>query len=195
LIVIIDNYDSFAYNLYQRFGVIEPCIEVYRNDAISVVGIEKAKPDYLIISPGPCTPSEAGVSVDAVIYFQDKLPMLGVCLGHQAIAQAFGARILRAKQAYHGKTSLIYHDSKTIYRGLPNPFVAARYHSLVVDRKTIPDCLEITAWTDDGVVMGLRHKTFSIEGVQFHPESYLTENWQKILYNFLNLHPTIKYKE
>lgn len=187
MLLMIDNYDSFTYNLVQYLGELGEDVSVYRNDQITVGEIEELKPDRVVISPGPCTPSEAGVSVETIEAFAGKLPILGVCLGHQSIGQAFGGRIVHAKQLMHGKTSMIYHEDSSLFTGLANPFEATRYHSLVVERESLPDCLEITAWTDDDEIMGLRHKEYAIEGVQFHPESILTEHGHALLKNFLQL--------
>lgn len=187
MILIIDNYDSFTYNLYQYVGEMVKKVEVYRNDKITIKEIEEMSPEKIIISPGPCTPSEAGISIDVIKYFAGKIPILGVCLGHQAIGVAFGGRVIRSNEIMHGKTSLIYHDGKTIFTGLPNPFEATRYHSLIVEKETLPDCLIVSAWTLNGIIMGLRHKEFKVEGVQFHPESILTKVGKDLLKNFLKL--------
>lgn len=186
MLLMIDNYDSFTYNLVQYFGELGQDVQVYRNDQITLEEIERLDPDYLVISPGPCTPNEAGVSVPAIKKFAGKLPILGVCLGHQSIGQAFGGKIVHAKQLMHGKTSPIEHKDISLFRDLPNPVTATRYHSLVIERETCPDCLEVTAWTADGEIMGVKHKTLAIEGVQFHPESILTECGHDMLRNFLN---------
>jgi anthranilate synthase component II len=186
MLLMIDNYDSFTYNLVQYFGELGQDVRVFRNDQISIGEIEALRPDHIVVSPGPCTPNEAGISVAAITHFAGKIPLLGVCLGHQSIGQAFGGRIIRAKQLMHGKTSMIHHADKGVFAGLPNPFEATRYHSLVIERETIPDCLAITAWTDDGEIMGVRHKTLAVEGVQFHPESVLTQRGHDLLRNFLN---------
>jgi anthranilate synthase/aminodeoxychorismate synthase-like glutamine amidotransferase len=198
---MIDNYDSFTYNLVQYFGELGEDILVFRNDKITIKEIEKLNPDRIVISPGPCTPKEAGISIDVIRHFAGKIPILGVCLGHQSIGAAFGGEIVRAPNLMHGKTSLIYHDGKTIFEGLPNPFEATRYHSLVIKKETLPDCLEITAWTyinqapesreSETIIMGVRHKEFIIEGVQFHPESILTRVGKDLLRNFIKL----KYKK
>lgn len=185
MILVIDNYDSFTYNLVQYLGELGEQIEVHRNDEIDLAGIEALKPDHILISPGPCTPNEAGVSLSLLEHFKGKLPILGVCLGHQSIGQAFGGDVIRAERLMHGKTSQIHHDGNGLFEGLPNPFTATRYHSLIVKRETLPDCLEITAWTEEGEIMGLRHKEYPIEGVQFHPESIITENGLTMLRNFL----------
>jgi len=187
MILIIDNYDSFTYNLYQYIGEISPNLIVYRNDQISIEEIEKLNPERIIISPGPCTPREAGISIDVIKHFAGKIPILGVCLGHQAIGYAFGGRIIRSPEIMHGKTSLIYHDGKTIFKGLANPFEATRYHSLIIEKESLPDCLTVTAWTSNGIIMGIRHKKFMIEGVQFHPESILTKVGKDLLKNFIEL--------
>jgi anthranilate synthase/aminodeoxychorismate synthase-like glutamine amidotransferase len=187
MILIIDNYDSFTYNLYQYIGEISPNLIVYRNDQISIEEIEKLNPERIIISPGPCTPREAGISIDVIKHFAGKIPILGVCLGHQAIGSAFGGRIIRSPEIMHGKTSLIYHDGKTIFKGLANPFEATRYHSLIIEKESLPDCLTVTAWSSNGIIMGIRHKKFMIEGVQFHPESILTKVGKDLLKNFIEL--------
>ncbi|MEW6330254.1 MAG: aminodeoxychorismate/anthranilate synthase component II [Pseudomonadota bacterium] len=188
MLLMIDNYDSFTYNLVQYLGELGEDVRVYRNDQITVPEIEKLKPDHIVISPGPCTPNEAGVSVEAIQKLGGKYPILGVCLGHQSIGQAYGGRIVRAKQLMHGKTSMIHHEDVGVFRGLPNPFEATRYHSLVIERASLPDALEITAWTDDGEIMGVRHKSLPVEGVQFHPESILTQHGHEMLANFLKSH-------
>ncbi len=185
MIIIIDNYDSFTYNLYQELGMIGADVKVFRNDQITVAEIEELKPTHLIISPGPCTPNEAGISIDAIKYFAGKIPILGVCLGHQSIGAAFGGKVIRAGRLMHGKTSMIRHDGKGVFKGLPNPFEAMRYHSLVVETETIPDVLIATAWSEKDELMGLRHKTLPIEGVQFHPESIMTPCGMDLLRNFL----------
>jgi anthranilate synthase/aminodeoxychorismate synthase-like glutamine amidotransferase len=184
---MIDNYDSFTYNLVQYFGELGEDIRVFRNNKITIKEIEEMRPDRIVISPGPCTPNEAGISVEAVRHFAGRLPILGVCLGHQSIGAAFGGEIVRAPRLMHGKTSLIYHDGKTIFENLPDPFEATRYHSLLVRKESLPDCLEISAWTESGEIMGARHKEFVIEGVQFHPESILTLAGKDLLRNFLKL--------
>jgi len=185
MLLMIDNYDSFTYNLVQYLEELGQELRVYRNNKITVADIEQLKPDRIVISPGPCTPREAGISIDVIKYFSDRIPILGVCLGHQSIGEAFGGDVIRASYLMHGKTSMIHHDGKTIFAGLPNPFVATRYHSLIVKRETIPSVLEISAWTEDGVIMGIRHKKFKVEGVQFHPESILTNVGKDLLKNFL----------
>jgi len=185
MLLMIDNYDSFTYNLVQYFGELGEDVRVFRNDEIDLAAIAALHPDHIVISPGPCTPNEAGVSVPLIKEFAGKIPLLGVCLGHQSIGQAFGGRIVHAQQLMHGKTSMIHHKDAGVFHGLPNPFRATRYHSLVIERDSLPDCLEITAWTEDGEIMGVRHKTLPIEGVQFHPESILTEYGHEMLANFL----------
>lgn len=192
MILFIDNYDSFTYNLVQYFGELYGNIEVYRNDEITLLDIEMKKPDYIIISPGPCTPDEAGISIDVIKHFAGKIPILGVCLGHQAIAQAFGGEVVKAKRLMHGKTSNIIHDNKTIFAGIPSPFKANRYHSLIVNEQSIPESLIVTARTSEGEVMAIRHKDFPIEGVQFHPESILTEYGKEIISNFIKYYAVIK---
>lgn len=185
MLLMIDNYDSFTYNLVQYFGELGQDVQVYRNDEIDLETVAKLKPRHIVISPGPCTPNEAGISVPLIHEFAGKIPLLGVCLGHQSIGQAFGGRIIKAKTLMHGKTSLIHHENVGVFRDLPNPYTATRYHSLVIERESIPDCLEITAWTEDDEIMGVRHKTLPVEGVQFHPESILTEHGHALLDNFL----------
>jgi anthranilate synthase/aminodeoxychorismate synthase-like glutamine amidotransferase len=187
LILLLDNYDSFTYNLAQYLGELGCTVEVHRNDKISVEHIAQRKPERIVISPGPCTPQEAGVSVELVQKLAGKIPILGVCLGHQAIGAAFGGNIVRAPKLFHGKTSQIEHDGKGIFRDLPNPFVATRYHSLIVERKSLPKELVVTAETNDGIIMGVRHRQYPLEGVQFHPESVLTESGKQLLRNFLAL--------
>lgn len=188
MILVIDNYDSFTYNLVQYLGELGQDIIVKRNDEIDLAGIEALNPDYIMISPGPCTPNEAGISLSVLDHFKGKIPMIGVCLGHQSIGQAFGGEVIRAEQLMHGKTSEIFHDGKGLFEGLPNPFIATRYHSLIVKRETLPDCLEITAETASGEIMGLRHKEYAIEGLQFHPESIVTQYGLTMLQNFLSQH-------
>jgi len=185
MLLVIDNYDSFTYNLVQYLGELGAEMSVHRNDQITLQEIEKMQPSKIVISPGPCTPKEAGISVDLIRKFGSEIPILGVCLGHQAIGEAFGGEVVRAPRLMHGKTSMIAHDGRGVYRGLPNPFEATRYHSLIIRRETMPKVLEITAWTEEGEVMGVRHKTFPIEGVQFHPESILTRVGKDLLKNFL----------
>ncbi|NKE71604.1 anthranilate synthase component II [Candidatus Manganitrophus noduliformans] len=185
MLLILDNYDSFTYNLVQYLGELGAEMAVHRNDRITLQEIEKMQPSKIVISPGPCTPKEAGISVDLIRKFGSQIPILGVCLGHQAIGEAFGGEIIRAPRLMHGKTSMIEHDGRGVYRGLPNPFEATRYHSLIIRRESMPEVLEITAWTKEGEIMGVRHKTFPIEGVQFHPESILTKVGKDLLKNFL----------
>jgi len=187
MLLMIDNYDSFTYNLVQYFGELGEDVVVYRNDEITVQEVEFQKPDRIVISPGPCDPEKAGVSVAVVHHFAGKVPLLGVCLGFQSIGYAFGARIVRADRLMHGKTSPVLHDGKTLFKGIDNPFVATRYHSLVIERESIPTAFEISAWTREGEVMGIRHRKMPVEGVQFHPESILTEAGKAILGNFLAL--------
>ncbi|CCG96872.1 MULTISPECIES: aminodeoxychorismate/anthranilate synthase component II [Marinobacter] len=190
MLLMIDNYDSFTYNVVQYLAELGADVQVYRNDEITIEQIEALKPERLVISPGPCTPNEAGISMDAIRHFAGKLPILGICLGHQSIGQVYGGDIIRAGKVMHGKVSAVYHNDVGVFRGLNNPLQATRYHSLVIDKNTLPDCLEVTAWTrnDDGSVeeiMGVRHKTLPIEGVQFHPESIMTEQGHELLRNFL----------
>lgn len=190
MLLMIDNYDSFTYNVVQYLGELGADVHVYRNDEITIEEIEKLNPERLVISPGPCTPNEAGVSLAVIEHFKGKLPILGICLGHQSIGQAFGGQIIRAGQVMHGKTSPVHHKDQGVFKGLSNPFTATRYHSLVIDKDNLPDCLEITAWTEneDGSmeeIMGVRHKELDIEGVQFHPESIMTEHGHDLLKNFL----------
>ena len=190
MLLMIDNYDSFTYNLVQYFGELGAEVKVYRNDEISVDEVGALAPSHIVISPGPCTPNEAGVSVETIKQYAGKIPILGVCLGHQSIGQAFGGKVIRAKQVMHGKTSNMHHKNKGVFAGLPSPFEATRYHSLVLEQETLPECLEVTAWTEgpDGnidEIMGIRHKELEIEGVQFHPESILTQHGHQMLENFL----------
>lgn len=190
MLLMIDNYDSFTYNLVQYFGELKADVQVYRNDKITVQEIEKLAPSHLVISPGPCTPNEAGISLEAIAQFAGKIPILGVCLGHQSIGQQFGGKVIHAGAIMHGKTSMIHHKGEGVFTGLPNPYEATRYHSLVVEKDSLPDCLEITAWTETETgefdeIMGVRHKDLDVEGVQFHPESILTEHGHKLLANFL----------
>ena len=190
MILMIDNYDSFTYNVVQYLAELKADVAVYRNDEITLAEIAALAPEKIVITPGPCTPNEAGVSVDTIKTFGGKIPILGICLGHQSIGQAFGGNIVRAKEVMHGKTSMIHHSNQGVFAGLTNPYRATRYHSLVIDQKTLPDCLEITAWTEtaDGAIdeiMGVRHRELAIEGVQFHPESILTEHGHELLNNFL----------
>ncbi len=187
MILLVDNYDSFTYNLVQRLGEIDPAVDlrVVRNDQITIEEIDLARPSHLIISPGPCTPVEAGISNDVVTRFAPEIPLLGVCLGHQCIGHALGAKVVRAGRIMHGKTSWIHHDGRGIYRGIANPFEATRYHSLVIEPGTLPEELEVVAWTDQNEIMGVRHRRYPLEGVQFHPESFLTLEGIKLLKNFL----------
>lgn len=190
MLLMIDNYDSFTYNLVQYLGELGEDVRVHRNDEITLEQITAMQPEKIVISPGPCTPNEAGISVPLINAFAGKIPLLGVCLGHQSIGQAFGGNIIKAKTLMHGKTSLIHHHNVGVFKDLPNPYTATRYHSLVIERATLPDCLEITAWTEDengefGEIMGVRHKRLAVEGVQFHPESILTEHGHALLNNFL----------
>jgi len=192
MLLMIDNYDSFTYNLVQYFGELGEEILVYRNDKISIQEIEDLAPERIVVSPGPCTPNEAGISLELIEHFKGKLPLLGVCLGHQSIGQAFGGRIVHAKEIMHGKTSEIYHNNNDVFAGLDNPFTATRYHSLVIEQETLPDCFEVTAWTQTGEgevdeIMGVRHKEYAISGVQFHPESILTSYGHELLKNFLEI--------
>jgi anthranilate synthase component 2 len=183
---MIDNYDSFTYNLVQYLAEIGQEVEVVRNDKISIEEINKLNPQYIVISPGPCTPNEAGISLELIEAFKGKIPILGVCLGHQSIGQAFGGKIIHAQTIMHGKTSKISHNNKGVFRGIKDPFIATRYHSLVIDSESLPDCFDITAWTDDNEIMGIKHKELAIEGVQFHPESILSEHGHDLLKNFLD---------
>jgi anthranilate synthase/aminodeoxychorismate synthase-like glutamine amidotransferase len=187
MLLMIDNYDSFTYNLVQYLGELGEDIRVFRNNKITIDEMEKLNPERIVISPGPCTPKEAGVSIEVVRHFAGRIPILGVCLGHQSIGAAFGGEIIRAPRLMHGKTSIIYHDGEGVFKGLPNPFEATRYHSLLIKRETLPDCLYVTAWTDVGEIMGVRHKEYIAEGVQFHPESILTTVGKNLLGNFLKL--------
>ena len=186
MLLMIDNYDSFTYNLVQYFGELGEDVRTYRNDEITLEAIEQLNPSRICISPGPCTPHEAGISVAVLKHFAGKLPILGVCLGHQSIGAAFGGKVIRAQQVMHGKTSPIKHTGVGVFKNLPSPYTIIRYHSLAIARDSLPDCLDITAWTDDGEIMGVRHKQFPIEGVQFHPESILSEHGHALLQNFLN---------
>ncbi|PKO70806.1 MAG: anthranilate/aminodeoxychorismate synthase component II [Betaproteobacteria bacterium HGW-Betaproteobacteria-14] len=185
MLLMIDNYDSFTYNLVQYFGELGEEVRVFRNDEITLESIAALQPDRLVISPGPCSPAEAGISVAAIRAFAGKIPLLGVCLGHQSIGAAFGGRIVHARQLMHGKTSPVQHEGKGVFRNLPNPFTATRYHSLAIERASLPDCLEVTAWTEDGEIMGVRHRACNVEGVQFHPESIRSEHGHQMLKNFL----------
>jgi anthranilate synthase component II len=190
MLLMIDNYDSFTYNLVQYFGELDQEVQVHRNDQITVADIEKLAPDHIVISPGPCTPNEAGISIDIINQFKGKIPILGVCLGHQSIGQAFGGKIVHAHDIMHGKTSDIYHNNTDVFKGFENPYTATRYHSLVIEKESLPDCFEITAWTQDkggnmDEIMGIKHKELAISGVQFHPESILTSYGHELLSNFL----------
>lgn len=188
MILMIDNYDSFTFNLVQYLGELGEKLEVKRNDRISIDDIQELAPNFLMVSPGPCSPNEAGISLRAIEEFAGKIPIFGVCLGHQSIAQVFGGDVVQAERLMHGKTSLMYHDGKTIFEGLPNPFPATRYHSLIVKRETLPDCFEISAWTTEGEIMAIRHKELPIEGVQFHPESIMTTAGKQLLQNFVSFY-------
>ncbi|MCB1862646.1 MAG: aminodeoxychorismate/anthranilate synthase component II [Gammaproteobacteria bacterium] len=190
MLLMIDNYDSFTYNMVQYFAELGEEVRVFRNDEITLQEIDTMQPDHLVISPGPCTPNEAGISVDAILRFAGKIPILGVCLGHQSIGQAFGGRIVHAREVMHGKTSPIHHADSGLFSGLANPYRATRYHSLVIDRESLPECLEITAWTENGdgamdEIMGIRHRQMNVQGVQYHPESILTEHGHDLLKNFI----------
>ena len=185
MLLMIDNYDSFTFNLVQYFGELGAQVKVFRNDELEVDAIERLAPSHVVISPGPCTPNEAGITLDAIVRLAGRIPILGVCLGHQAIGQAFGGKVVRAKQVMHGKVSRIAHDGKGVFKNLENHFTATRYHSLVVERKSLPACLEVSARSEDGEIMGLRHRALAVEGVQFHPEALLTEHGHKMLQNFL----------
>ena len=184
MILLIDNYDSFTYNLVQILQVMDQEVRVFRNDQLTLDRIDREAPTGLVISPGPCTPDQAGISVEAIRYFAAKIPVLGVCLGHQAIATAYGGKVVRADRIMHGKASLIFHDGRSVYKGLPNPFEAIRYNSLIVERRSLPDCLEVSAWTKEGEIMGLKHHEYEVEGVQFHPESVFTKEGAKIIKTF-----------
>lgn len=186
MILVIDNYDSFTYNLVQYLGELGEEVVVRRNDEIDLEGIVSLNPDHILISPGPCTPNEAGITLEVIERFKGEIPIFGVCLGHQSIGQAFGGKVIRAERLMHGKTSPIHHQGESVFAGLPSPFTATRYHSLIVERETLPDCLEITAETAEGEIMGLRHKQYAVEGVQFHPESIITDHGHQMLRNFLN---------
>jgi len=186
MLLMIDNYDSFTYNLVQYFGELKQEVVVFRNDQVSLDEVAALRPAHIVISPGPCTPNEAGVSVPLIQRFAGEIPILGVCLGHQSIGQAFGGKIVHAKQVMHGKVSQIHHDQRGVFGGLQEPFEATRYHSLVIERESLPDALEVTAWTDDGEIMGVRHRNLAVEGVQFHPESILTQFGHELLGNFLS---------
>jgi para-aminobenzoate synthetase component II len=186
MILMIDNYDSFTYNLVQYLGELGEELVVKRNDEITIEEIEKLNPSFLMISPGPKTPNDAGISLKVIEHFKGKIPIFGVCLGHQSIGQAFGGDVVQAERLMHGKTSLIHHDGQTIFKDIENPFTATRYHSLIVKKETLPDCLEVSAWTDEGEIMGLRHKEYAVEGVQFHPESIMTSSGKMLLRNFID---------
>jgi para-aminobenzoate synthetase component II len=186
MILMIDNYDSFTYNLVQYLGELGQDLVIKRNDQTSIEEIERLNPKFLMISPGPCSPNEAGISLKAIEYFAGKIPILGVCLGHQSIAQVFKGDVVQADRLMHGKTSQMFHDGKTIFTGMDNPFPATRYHSLIVKKETLPDCLEISAWTEEGEIMAIRHKSLPVEGVQFHPESIMTKDGKKLLENFIS---------
>jgi anthranilate synthase component 2 len=186
MLLMIDNYDSFTFNLVQYLGELGQDVVVKRNDEVTVAEIESMKPDKIVISPGPCSPNEAGVSLATIGAFAGRVPILGVCLGHQAIGQAFGGRVVHAKSLMHGKTSMVNHTGRGVFANLPSPYRATRYHSLVIERESCPDCLEVTAWTDDGEIMGVRHTSLAVEGVQFHPESIMTEHGHALLKNFLD---------
>ncbi|MBM4433315.1 MAG: aminodeoxychorismate/anthranilate synthase component II [Chloroflexi bacterium] len=185
MLLLIDNYDSFTYNLFQYLSELGQEVVVVRNDKITIEEVERMKPERIVISPGPSTPLQAGISNDVIRHFGAKLPLLGVCLGHQCIGYSYGGQVIRAKQIMHGKSSLIYHKGEGVFAGLPRPFSAIRYHSLIVERNGLPDCLEVMAWTEDGTIMGLRHREYPVEGVQFHPESFMTQSGKDILRNFL----------
>lgn len=188
MILMIDNYDSFTYNLVQYFGEFGHELVVKRNDVLTVKDIEQLAPDMIVISPGPCSPNEAGESLNIIKYFAGNIPILGVCLGHQAIAQVFGGNVIRAERLMHGKTSPVHHAEIGLHKGMPNPFEATRYHSLIVEKETLPACFEVTAWTEEGEIMGIRHKDYPIEGVQYHPESIMTERGKKLLRQFIDLY-------
>ena len=187
MLVVIDNYDSFTYNLVQYFGELGAEMKVLRNDVVTVDELRDLGPTRICISPGPCTPNEAGISCEVIKSFGSEIPIFGVCLGHQSVGQVYGGEVVRAKELMHGKTSMIFHEGHSVFKGLANPFEATRYHSLIVKKETLPDCLEVTAWTEDGIIMGLKHKDLNVHGVQFHPESILTDSGKQILQNFLDL--------
>ncbi len=187
MLLILDNYDSFTYNLVQYFGELGAEMKIFRNDALSVADVKALNPDKICISPGPCTPNEAGISLDLIREMGRTTPILGVCLGHQSIGQVYGGDVVRADRLMHGKTSPIHHEGHSVFGGMPSPFEATRYHSLIVKRDTLPDCLEITAWTEEGEIMGLKHKELPVHGVQFHPESILTQDGKRLLENFLKM--------
>lgn len=188
MILMIDNYDSFVYNLVQYFGEFGEQLIVKRNDEVTIDDITTLSPSMIVISPGPCSPDEAGKSLEIIEYFSGNIPILGVCLGHQSIAQVFGGKVIRAERLMHGKTSLVHHAKVGLHKGIPNPFTVTRYHSLIVEKESLPDCLEVTAWTAEGEIMGIRHKQFAIEGVQYHPESIMTEHGKQLLKNFIALY-------
>ncbi|MDI2585701.1 aminodeoxychorismate/anthranilate synthase component II [Psychrobacillus sp. NEAU-3TGS] len=188
MILMIDNYDSFTYNLVQYIGEIGVEVKVVRNDELTINDIEQLAPQVIVVSPGPCTPNEAGISLEVIPHFAGKIPIFGVCLGHQSIGQAFGGKVIRANRLMHGKTSLVFHDGKGVNEQMPNPFHATRYHSLLVEKESLPDCLEVTSWTEEGEIMGIRHKEFPIEGVQYHPESIMTQDGKKLIRNFIEEH-------
>ncbi len=187
MLVVIDNYDSFTYNLVQYFGELGAEMRVLRNDAVSIEELRDLGPERICISPGPCTPNEAGISCEVISAFGEEVPIFGVCLGHQSIGQVYGGEVVRAKELMHGKTSMIHHEGRSVFKGLSNPFEATRYHSLIVKKESLPDCLEVTAWTEDGLIMGLKHRELNVHGVQFHPESILTDSGKEILKNFLEM--------
>lgn len=191
MILMIDNYDSFTYNLVQYIGELGIEVKVVRNDELTIDAIQEMNPQVIVVSPGPCTPNDAGISLEVITFFAGKIPILGVCLGHQAIGQAFGGRVIRADRLMHGKVSPVFHDSRGVNVDMPNPFRATRYHSLLVERESLPDCLEITAWTEEGEIMGLRHKKYAVEGVQYHPESIMTEEGKRIIRNFVETYSFI----
>lgn len=195
MILMIDNYDSFTYNLVQYLGELGQELIIKRNDQTSLEEIERLQPKFLMISPGPCSPNEAGISLKAIEYFAGKIPIFGVCLGHQSIAQVFKGDVVRADRLMHGKTSQMFHEGKTIFTGMDNPFPATRYHSLIVKKETLPDCLEISAWTEEGEIMAIRHKSLPVEGVQFHPESIMTKDGKKLLKNFISYYENFSYLE
>ena len=187
MLVMIDNYDSFTYNLVQYLGELGEEVRTFRNDEIGIRDIVKMQPDRIMISPGPCTPNEAGISMDVISHFKGKVPILGVCLGHQSIGQAFGGKVVRAQEIMHGKTSILTHTGAGVFKDIENPYTVTRYHSLVLERESLPTCFDVTAWTEDGEIMGIRHKRYAVEGVQFHPESILTEHGHALLKNFLEM--------
>lgn len=192
MILMIDNYDSFTYNLVQYLGELGEELVVKRNDQITLEEIELMQPNIIMVSPGPCSPNEAGISLEAISNFAGKIPIFGVCLGHQSIGQAFGGDVIIAERLMHGKTSPVYHDGKSTFEGMPNPFIATRYHSLIVKKETLPDCFEISAWTEEGEIMAIRHKELPVEGVQFHPESIMTQNGKQLLRNFVGFYTKAK---